>query len=82
MKLKIENFALFEKETTFEIAPLTLLIGANSSGKSTFLKALDICHGLKFHSDNFDTDAVENYIGENSKIKVEIRPTRAMISVG
>jgi len=72
MKLKIENFALFEKETTFEIAPLTLLIGANSSGKSTFLKALDICHGLKFHSDNFDTDAVENYIGENSKIKVEI----------
>lgn len=46
MKLKIENFALFKDETTFEIAPLTLLIGANSSGKSTFLKALNILLGL------------------------------------
>ena len=72
MKLKIENFALFKDETVFEIAPLTLLIGANSSGKSTFLKALDIAHKLKFESSVFDLDSVKDYLKPNTSFKVEI----------
>lgn len=72
MKLKIEKFALFEQETTFDIAPLTLLIGANSSGKSTFLKALDVAHKLKFESSVFDLDSVQDYLKSDTSFKIEI----------
>ncbi len=36
----IENFRVFKEMTYFEFAPLTILTGANNSGKSTVLKAL------------------------------------------
>jgi AAA15 family ATPase/GTPase len=40
MKFEIKNFRIFDKEgSTFDIKPLTLLTGANSSGKSSFAKA-------------------------------------------
>jgi AAA15 family ATPase/GTPase len=38
-KLSIENFKAF-KTCTLELAPLTILIGENSSGKSSLLQAL------------------------------------------
>lgn len=39
-KLKLANFRSFRKEQTIEFAPLTLLFGPNSVGKSTVLMAL------------------------------------------
>ncbi len=36
----INNFRVFGEETKFDLAPLTILTGTNSSGKSSFTKAL------------------------------------------
>jgi predicted ATPase len=38
--LGIENFRIFKDYTEFDFAPLTLLTGANNSGKSSLIKAL------------------------------------------
>ena len=37
MKFTLENFRPFHKEDPVEIAPLTILVGENSSGKTSFL---------------------------------------------
>ncbi|AIY12554.1 DUF3696 domain-containing protein [Cellulophaga baltica] len=39
-KIGIQNFRVFKEFTEFEIKPLTLLIGPNNSGKSSFTKLL------------------------------------------
>jgi AAA15 family ATPase/GTPase len=43
-KLGIQNFRVFGSETMteFDFAPITLLTGANNSGKSSVLKALSL----------------------------------------
>ncbi len=38
----LENFRVFEQKTTFEFAPITILTGANNSGKSSVFKALNL----------------------------------------
>lgn len=38
--ISLNNFRIFDKMTKFELAPLTLLTGANNSGKSSLIKAL------------------------------------------
>lgn len=38
----LENFRSFRKCTTLDLAPLTLITGPNSSGKSSVLKALQL----------------------------------------
>ncbi len=38
--LGIENFRVFKEYTEFDFAPITLLTGANNSGKSSLIKAL------------------------------------------
>jgi predicted ATPase len=38
--IKLKNFRSFEEETKIEFAPITILTGPNSSGKSSILKAL------------------------------------------
>lgn len=38
--ISLNNFRVFDKESEFELCPLTLLTGPNSSGKSSILKAL------------------------------------------
>ncbi len=38
----INNFRVFGSETSFKLAPLTILTGTNSSGKSSFTKALNL----------------------------------------
>jgi AAA domain, putative AbiEii toxin, Type IV TA system len=40
MKFTLENFRPFHKEIRVDIAPLTILVGENSSGKSSFLAGL------------------------------------------
>lgn len=41
-KLTIKNFKRFRDETPIELGPITVLLGANNSGKSTVLQALSI----------------------------------------
>lgn len=36
----VKNFRIFDKETKIEFSPVTILTGANSSGKSSYVKAM------------------------------------------
>ncbi len=45
-KLHIQGFKCFDNED-FNVTPLTLLSGLNSSGKSTFLQAIKLVYGYK-----------------------------------
>ena len=38
--ITLENYKCFKEETTIDIAPLTVLCGVNSSGKSSILNNL------------------------------------------
>lgn len=46
----LENFRVFKDKTSFELAPITLLTGANSSGKSSVIKAMKLMQN--FHKIN------------------------------
>ena len=39
--LSIKNFKLFKNKTSFKLNPITLLLGANGSGKSSFIQILN-----------------------------------------
>lgn len=41
-KLQTENFKAFGEEASFDLCPLTVLIGANGSGKSSVLEAIGL----------------------------------------
>lgn len=41
-EIKLERYKCFESETTFEIAPLTILVGSNNSGKTALLQAIHL----------------------------------------
>ena len=45
-ELTIKNIKTCEEEQKLKIAPLTLLYGENSSGKTTLLKTFDIVHNI------------------------------------
>lgn len=38
----IENFRVFEKQTNFDLAPITILTGKNNSGKSSLIKLISL----------------------------------------
>jgi AAA15 family ATPase/GTPase len=38
--IELENFRLFEKANKFELAPVTVMVGKNNSGKSSIFKAM------------------------------------------
>jgi energy-coupling factor transporter ATP-binding protein EcfA2 len=40
--LSIKNFKLFKNKTSFKLNPITLLLGANGSGKSSFIQILNL----------------------------------------
>lgn len=41
-KFGLKNFRVFDQEFIFDFAPITILTGANNSGKSSLLKALNL----------------------------------------
>ena len=41
-KIGIENFRVFKEYTEFNLAPITVLTGTNNSGKSSFLKMMNL----------------------------------------
>src|SRR3954467_9458818 len=46
-RIRLKDFKSFVDEEV-EIAPLTLLVGANASGKSNFLDAMKFLKGISF----------------------------------
>ena len=60
-ELTIKNIKTFEEEQKLKIAPITLLYGENSSGKTTVLKALDIIHSI-FRQSNRATNLLQRGI--------------------
>jgi predicted ATPase len=42
MKIKFENYSLFDNSNIYELSPLTFLIGGNNCGKTTFIKGLEV----------------------------------------
>ena len=70
--LTIKNFKIFdEKGASFDISPITMLTGSNSSGKSTVVKALLLLNGflsqIKNAIDNGDSIELERYKLDFSK---------------
>ncbi len=48
-RIRLKDFKSFVDEEV-EVAPLTLLVGANASGKSNFLDAIRFLQGISFRS--------------------------------
>ena len=45
-QISIKNLKIFKDEQKLKIAPITLLYGENSSGKTSLLKTFDIVHNI------------------------------------
>ena len=60
-EFSLENFRVFKDKSNFELAPITILTGANSSGKSTVIKALNLMQGFYKDSDSLSL----NFFKEN-----------------
>lgn len=67
MKIELSNFSLFNDNTVFDIRPLTFLVGANNSGKSTFLKAMAIAIKEHFYTTDFNIDSIKYHIRDSKK---------------
>jgi AAA15 family ATPase/GTPase len=69
--LGIENFRIFKDYTAFEFAPITLLTGANNSGKSSLIKSMlllaDNINKYNFGDLRFDDD--KHHLGSFEKSK-------------
>jgi len=63
-RITLENFRLFQKPTTFEIAPITILTGKNNSGKSTLIKAILLMSDYTLS----DNHIALNFSGNNSQL--------------
>jgi len=81
--IEIENFKGFGKRQRIELAPITLLFGANSAGKSSFFHALFFLRDvfatgranfeqLEFFSKSIDLGGFENVVHNHNK-RGEIR---------
>lgn len=45
--LGLENFRVFKARTDFDFAPITILTGTNSSGKSSLISAMEVLQGFE-----------------------------------
>jgi AAA15 family ATPase/GTPase len=66
-KLGLENFRVFKDYAEIEFAPITILTGANNSGKSSFVKTIQL---LKFNlvDSNAPSDLVLSFISDTHKL--------------
>ncbi len=49
--LGLENFRVFKDKTHFEFAPITILTGTNSSGKSSLISAMEMLQGFDIQTE-------------------------------
>lgn len=62
-KLNIKNFRIFdEKGVSVDIKPITIVTGANSSGKSSIVKAVMLLNSFLSHKDDAADNLLDNYI--------------------
>ena len=76
-KISVENFRVFKEETSFHLKPITILTGTNNSGKSSFLKLLNLLqqsvkdlnslNTLNFEKGNHNLGTFENSISWGSE---------------
>tara|TARA_B110000091_G_scaffold211109_1_gene255137 strand:+ start:422 stop:2302 length:1881 start_codon:yes stop_codon:yes gene_type:complete len=84
-KISVENFRGFKDHTEFNLAPITVLTGTNNSGKSSFLKLLDLLKSnfstkrnfdeLNFESGNHNLgtfDKVLNWDNDSNEVKITL----------
>jgi predicted ATPase len=70
--ININNFRVFNTEQAFEIKPITILIGKNSSGKSSFIKLLLMLKetiGIRNQFSNFYLNSSKTNIYSNKQLK-------------
>src|SRR5690606_19874766 len=69
-KIGVENFRVFKDYTEFEIRPITLLVGPNNSGKSSFTKLLLLLKNgietLNFEKGNHNLESFDKVINWES----------------
>lgn len=76
-KITIQNFKRIKKKTTFDLAPITILVGPNSSGKSSLLEAINLFDHLTdyvFNDNSSSQDFLDDLrfaeiLSASSKIK-------------
>lgn len=62
-KLNIKNFRIFDdKGVSVDIKPITIVTGANSSGKSSIVKAVMLLNSFLSHKDDAADNLLDNYI--------------------
>ena len=70
-QISFENFRVFQEETSFDLSPITLLTGTNSSGKSSVVKGLNLFfENIKNHQDLnlLDFNIGEHELGSFEKV--------------
>ena len=67
--ISLKNFSLFKKETKFNLKALTILVGGNGSGKSSFLKSIELISkgGHLRMAKNYKLDGFQNHANDPSK---------------
>ncbi len=73
----VKNFRVFKEETTFNLAPITVLTGPNNSGKSSLIKIIKLLNenvnfnnrldNLQFHIGTHSLGSYKKVISWNSK---------------
>lgn len=83
--ISLENYKCFKEKTDIDIAPLTVLCGVNSSGKSSILKSLlmlkqsyeneSSSHSLLLSGDYVDNGSFDDIVYHNDKDNIEKNTT-------
>lgn len=83
--ISLENYKCFKEKTDIDIAPLTVLCGVNSSGKSSILKSLlmlkqsyeneSSSHSLLLSGDYVDNGSFDDIIYHNNKDDIDKNAT-------
>lgn len=60
IKFGVENFRVFDKMSYFDIKPITIITGKNSSGKSSLLKAIQVLANSISHGNFFSLRLWDN----------------------
>ncbi|WP_185967793.1 DUF3696 domain-containing protein [Formosa sediminum] len=79
MKINISNFRGYKENIEFDLRPISLLIGANNSGKSSFTKLLRLFKNgierLNFSEGNHNLSSYESVLNKNvdsKQMKVKV----------